>query len=115
MNRRNHIRRLYALLAALMILFVHGGQAVHIFTEDLRHFAAFCGTEGADSAASDNSGLSEECFLCNFHFCSCLAAETPLRLHCTAPLVRILYETAHDGRTADCTAASLRAPPALRA
>lgn len=88
---RKLYKQFYAGLLLTLLLSVHVGKGVHIYAEDLRHFAAF----NRDLVSDDNhvrSGVSERCIVCNFFFSPCLQEEQPAHAFYSEMLVVLLPE-----------------------
>lgn len=114
---RTSLQRLFAGLMLSVLLAAYAGQQIHIYTEDLLHFASFYDADGANGA-DDADETDDGTFVArhdvdNFCICPCLVEVL------SAPEFRAVVLGVLESFVTSCKCGaarqviSLRAPPAV--
>lgn len=102
-------KRIYAALLLTLLVAAHGGQQVHIYTEDPLRFAAFSGDLMPDNGA--DSAVAAKCVVCEFHFFPFLQDADTGHVFYSRMLAVVLPEATRCKCCDAVSAVSLRAPP----
>lgn len=111
MNPNETFKRLFAGLLLTILLTAYAGRTVHIHTEKLVHFAAFCGDRVPDNGAS--CGVSERCIVDDFGFYPCPDIARPVMSFRAEALVVLRPEATRCRASEPAEGYSLRAPPGV--